>query len=141
MTRTKISESAFRHYVRVRMGVNGPKGRLMHCARRDGEGKFWKVRLDSGEWVWPDRLILDGPGTHVCVCSACELSFMSEQVNDVLCPICEGEPLAVPSDDIRKPRAYLHGARTTIAKPAPATSEQVAEVERLRRELEDESPF
>lgn len=88
MSRAPLDTSAFRHYMRVRMGVSGPTGRLLRCTKRDGGGTYWKVRLDSGEWVWPDRLVLDGPGDRVATCADCGLPFMTNSA-EVLCPYCD----------------------------------------------------
>ena len=87
MSGARLDTSAFRHYLRVRLGVTGPKGRLLRCEKRDG-GSYWKVKLDSGEWVWPDGLIVDGPGDRVGTCGDCGLSFMSTGAL-ALCPICD----------------------------------------------------
>jgi hypothetical protein len=88
MSRPKVDESAFRHYMRVRMGATGPTGRLLRCARRNGGGHYWKVHLDSGEWVWPDGLVIDGPGDRVAVCAECELPFMTKG-DEPLCAYCD----------------------------------------------------
>lgn len=81
-------DSGFRHRLRVRIGgIDGPKGRLYHCDGR--QGKFWKVRLDTGEWVWPDRLVVDGPGDHYNhACLDCRLPFKGD-VGDLLCQACQ----------------------------------------------------
>jgi hypothetical protein len=84
----KVDESAFRHGTRVRLGATGPKGRLLRCAKRDGTGSYWKVRLDRGDWVWPEGLVLDGPGDRVATCAECALPFLSIDV-EVLCPRCD----------------------------------------------------
>jgi hypothetical protein len=81
--------SAFRHYLRVRIGIDGPKGRLLHCDKRHGSGKFWKVKLDSGAWVLPEGLILDGPGDRVATCRQCGLSFVTGDRHEVLCRLCQ----------------------------------------------------
>jgi hypothetical protein len=61
MTLTR-DESGFRHRLRVRLGANGPLGRLLHIEKKDKSGWYWKVKLDSGEWVWPADLHVDGTG-------------------------------------------------------------------------------
>lgn len=81
-------ETGYRHLLRVRIGVHGPKGRLTKCARKDGTGFYWKVRLDSGEWVWPADLVIDGPGDGVARCAECEMRFMCTAVVP-LCPGCD----------------------------------------------------
>jgi hypothetical protein len=84
-------ESAFRHGLRVRIGKDGPKGKLLHCEKRDGTGKYWKVRLNSGEWRWPDGIVIDGPGDHFAGhCLDCRLPFIGDS-GDLLCRACQGE--------------------------------------------------
>lgn len=88
MTTRDRDESAYRHYTRVRIGITGPQGRLMRCAKKDGSGHYWKVRLDTGEWMWPADLILDGPGDRVAACAECGMRFMTTEPA-VLCPGCD----------------------------------------------------
>lgn len=86
----RMETSGFRHGLRVRMGVSGPKGMLLKCEKRDRSGHYWKVRLQSGEWVWPEGLILDGLGDRVAVCEECALPFMTDKVGDgLLCTRCD----------------------------------------------------
>jgi hypothetical protein len=101
----RMDTSGFHHGLRVRMGARGPKGMLLRCERRDGTGFYWKVRLNTGEWVWPEGLILEGPGTRVGVCEQCALPFMTDQTGDgLLCPRCDEE---------------IHGTRARAADPTP----------------------
>lgn len=89
--RRELNTAAFQHYMRVRIGgAGGPLGRLMRCEKKDGSGHYWKVRLDTGEWVWPDAMVLDGPGHYVGHCAECELPMLMEQPNGVgLCRYCD----------------------------------------------------
>jgi len=90
--RERMDTSGFRHGLRVRMGITGAKGILLHCERKDGTGRYWKVRLQTGEWVWPEGLILDGPGDQVAVCEQCALPFMTLKLGDgLLCARCDEE--------------------------------------------------
>lgn len=86
--RQRRDESGFRHRMRVRMHtLDGPKGRLFHCDGRNG--KFWKVRLENGEWVWPDGIVVDGPGDRLHPgCLECRLPFRGD-VGDLLCNHCQ----------------------------------------------------
>jgi hypothetical protein len=54
--------NGYRHGMRVRLGSHGPTGKLLHCEKKDKSGWYWKVKLDSGEWVWPADLHIDGKG-------------------------------------------------------------------------------
>jgi hypothetical protein len=76
--------SCFRHYDRVLVGADRAKGRLLECEKRDGSGKYFKVKTDAGEWRWPDVLILDGPGAIVAVCEMGEGRFMTDKPGDGL---------------------------------------------------------
>jgi len=137
-------QSSFVHLTRVRMGVNGPKGRLMRC---DGNrGVFWKVKLDGcNEWMWPDapghEMIIDGPGAGVARCVDCELSYMTDGKSPK-CPSCDKRSFGKPAE-IRRPNAYLAGARmsappVTIRDLTP--EEEQAEIARRKRESEA-TPF
>jgi hypothetical protein len=89
---SRRDESGFRHGLRVRVGgAAGPKGVLFECRGRNGP--FWKVRLQGGEWVWPDDLIVDGPGTEVNPCCAsCALPFiMRAGSGELICNRCDAE--------------------------------------------------
>ncbi len=89
-TMSRRDETGFRHGLRVRIGANGPKGKLLQCEKRDNSGKYWRVRLDSGEWVWPDNIVIDGPGDHVERCLECRLEFIGN-VGDLLCTPCQDD--------------------------------------------------
>jgi hypothetical protein len=84
---TSRNESGFKHLLRVRIGANGPTGRLLHIEKKDKSGWYWKVKLDSGEWVWPADLVQDGPGDCVGRCQDCGMRFLSQQP-EPLCPSC-----------------------------------------------------
>jgi hypothetical protein len=133
-------ESSYRHYMRVRMGATGPKGRLLKCKKRDGSGYFWKVKLDSGEWVWPDGLVLDGPGDRVATCGDCGIAFMADG-RSPLCPTCDESAFGEPSE-IRNIGAALSGNRSGVKAPAPIDQEAAAEQRRRDHEdLEKNSPY
>lgn len=87
----ELNTAAFKHYLRVRIGgAGGPLGRLMRCEKKDGSGHYWKVKLDTGEWVWPDAMVLDGPGQHVGTCVECELPLLVGRPGDAgLCRSCQ----------------------------------------------------
>jgi hypothetical protein len=101
--------SAFRHLMRVRLGVKGPKGQLLRCSKREGGGTYWKVKLDSGEWVWPDGIIIDGPGDRVGTCAECGLPFMSPSPVPPICGVCD-EKLFGTQQRASEPAEY-QGAR------------------------------
>ncbi len=87
MSAQPLDTSGYRHYLRVRLGVNGPSGRLMRCQRKTGPGVYWKVRLETGEWVWPADLIQEHPGECVARCAECDMRFLCAKV-EPLCPYC-----------------------------------------------------
>jgi len=81
----------FRHGLRVRIGsVDGPKGVLLRCERRDGSGIYWKVRLQDGRWIFPDDVIVDGRGDRVGTCGDCGLRFVNTGV-ELICDRCNAE--------------------------------------------------
>lgn len=83
----EIPASSFRHLLRVRLGVNGPRGRLFHCEKRDRSGYYWKVKLETGEWVWPHGLVIDGVGDRIVTCAECESPFIT--TDEILCRNCD----------------------------------------------------
>lgn len=87
MSHPTRDESGYRHRMRVRIGVNGTKGVLLQCGPSKRTGlPYWKVKLSTGEWMWPADLIIDGPGDRVGTCAECGMRFMTETPE----PICKG---------------------------------------------------
>jgi hypothetical protein len=92
--------SSFRHGLRVRIGgIDGPRGVLLQC----GGGAYWRVKLDrSGDWTYPDRLVVDGVGDVLgASCAQCELPYKTTPGN----PICDA------CDE------HAHGARDRVDDP------------------------
>lgn len=88
MSPERLDESAFRRLMRVRLGKNGPRGRLMHCEKKDRSGWYWKVKLETGEWAWPADIHIDGPGELVARCQECRLPFLCKVI-EPLCRYCD----------------------------------------------------
>jgi len=107
---TTRNETGFRHNLRVRIGAaNGPTGRLLRCHKRDSGDAYWRVRLTSGEWVWPDRIIVDGIGdVLIDACTECQLPFIGQK-GDLLCLPCDEEQFGA------RERAADTGARDATA--------------------------
>jgi hypothetical protein len=83
---SRRSESGFRHGLRVRVGAR--KGVLLHCQGRTGDGYYWKIRLQSGLWVWPDDFAVDGPGTVLGdSCAQCGLPYY-HRGEELICMPC-----------------------------------------------------
>jgi hypothetical protein len=100
--------AGYKHLMRVRLGQHGPAGRLLHCEKKDKSGWYWKVKLDSGEWVWPADLHVDGTGPLVSHCRDCGLPFIHERA---------GEPSAATATRTRTaPRSAHRNPRTTRAR-------------------------
>lgn len=78
-------------------GVDGARGVLLHCESRTRPGRrYWKVRLQSGTWVWPNEhggLVVDGDGDHVTPeCAACGLPFICRTGSrELICARCDAE--------------------------------------------------
>jgi hypothetical protein len=79
-------ESGFRHLMRVRLGVNGAKGRLYRCTSRRGY-EFWRVKLADRTWAWPADCVQDGEGDTVTRCGDCDMRFISDG-SSPLCRYC-----------------------------------------------------
>jgi hypothetical protein len=86
--------NGYRHGMRVRLGSHGPTGKLLHCEKKDKSGWYWKVKLDSGEWVWPADLHIDGKGALVQHCRECRLPFLGDGIKD-FCYRCDEEMFGV----------------------------------------------
>ncbi len=106
--------SCFKHYDRVLVGADRARGRLLACEKKDGTGKYFKVKTDGGEWRWPDVLILDGPGAQVGTCEIGEGRFMTTGAGDgLLCPRHEEEQFGTRSRALEPPdrRPFRKGGR------------------------------
>jgi hypothetical protein len=108
-------EAGFVHGLRVRVGND--KGVLLRCEPRAGD-PYWRIRLQTGEWLQPRDFIVDGPGDEVDDCAQCGLPCY-HRVGDLLCQRCDvaafgpsTRPLetATTRDDIG-PRRGLHRHR------------------------------
>jgi hypothetical protein len=49
----------------------------MQCTSKRTGKEFWKVKLDTGEWVWPEDLVQDGIGDCLTRCGDCGMRFLS----------------------------------------------------------------
>jgi hypothetical protein len=111
-------EQSFRNGLRVRIGgATGSRGVLRHCESKLNPGTFyWKVRLDNGQWVWPDGLVVDGPGDEVALmCGRCELPYLRVRGGgELICRPCSDEQFgpADRQDDIH-PRPFNQRRRWT----------------------------
>jgi hypothetical protein len=91
--------SCFTHYARVLVGANRAPGRLMRCQSKRTGGEYWKVRLDSGEWLWPDNIILATPGERVATCELGGGRFLTDETGEgLLCPKHDGETFGTAED-------------------------------------------
>jgi hypothetical protein len=129
------------HGQRVQIGFGGPSGTVKRCKRKPpNTGHYYKVLLDDGSWVWPDRLVAESAGPHECRCVECGLRFRSQQMNDVLCPHCDkydsrrAADEALPGAHIRQPikesavalaRARAARGRDLFDEPPPPTDDDV----------------
>jgi len=111
-------ESSYRHGMRVR--INGEKGVLFRCEKRDQSGGvYWKVRLNGGAWVWPDNLVVDWPGDQIGTCGSCELPFYHRAGDgELLCDRCNAEQFGTATraredahDAARDRSRYYHSLR------------------------------
>jgi hypothetical protein len=135
---TPRDESGYKHLMRVRLGAHGAKGRLMRCTSKRTGKPFWKVKLDTGEWVWPEDLVQDGIGDCLTRCGDCGMRFLSNGQSP-LCPVCAPSAFGAPSE-IRRPNAYLSGVRTPMTV-RELTAEELAEAAEQRRRDDEMSPY
>ena len=100
--------AGYQHGLRVRLGsATGPLGKLLHCESKRTGGKYWRVRLDSGEWKWPNEdggVIVDGPGNAVSTCQQCGLRFVLRQGSgEVICTRCDREMFGTHDERVSDP--------------------------------------
>jgi hypothetical protein len=84
-----MNTTGYRRNMRVRIGQHGPTGYLRECPYKAKPGTYWKIKLDSGEWAWPDAMVLDGPGELLSNCRDCGLPFIHERAGEPLCRYCD----------------------------------------------------
>jgi hypothetical protein len=83
------------HGYRVTLGHGGPAGVLNRCLSKTYLRYFWKVKLQSGAWVWPDGIVADSTGPCIARCVECELEYRGETPQSGgLCPNCAHAQLA-----------------------------------------------
>jgi DNA-directed RNA polymerase subunit RPC12/RpoP len=83
------------HGYRVTLGHGGPAGVLNHCLSKTTLRRYWKVKLDSGAWVWPDDVVAESEGPCVARCVECELEYRgATPQSGGLCPNCAHALLA-----------------------------------------------
>jgi hypothetical protein len=139
------------HGQRVQIGFGGPSGTVKRCKRKPPKtGHYYKVLLDDGSWVWPDRVVAASSGAHECRCAECRMRFRSDDPHEVLCPNCDtygSERLAeeaLPGANIRHPikESAVALARMRAARGAatPTTRDQNL-FDAVPPPTEDDGPF
>jgi hypothetical protein len=128
--------------VQTRAGVTGV---VFRCRGR--RGPYFKAKLRTGEWVWPDQVIAESSGTYAARCGECCIDFRSQAANSHTCPNCVARESRSQGHD----RAWVGSAtfsRMPAAKtftPAPvtvsATPEQRERIDRGRVSDDSDSPF
>jgi hypothetical protein len=94
----------------MRVRVGGERGVLLHCEPRSGAARYWKVRLQTGQWVSPARLVVDGQGDElVPACGRCGLPFLRRpQSGELLCIYCDVELFGTERDHALDVAADAH---------------------------------
>jgi hypothetical protein len=87
--------------LRVTFGHGREAGTLFLCKHR-----FWKVRMDAGDWRWPDGIVVESTGAHVRVCQECELEFRTDVRNEVFCVPCDRRMDRRQATDARPSHAF-----------------------------------
>lgn len=97
---------------------------------------------NRGERVWPEGWIL-GVGKITGRCLKCEQDYRADDTSGGFCPACYRERNAAHAahSGIRKPLAYMRGARNAATRRHVDTPEDIAAREQQRRQDELESPF
>ncbi len=77
------------HGDRVRVGTyDGRLGTVIRCRKKNGSSHYFKIKLDDGEWLWPDHVVADSRGQYDCTCRECEIPFKSDDIGEIFCPNC-----------------------------------------------------
>jgi hypothetical protein len=98
-----MTPAGFRHGLRVRIGTARVPGVLLRCEKRDGSGSYWRVRLQSGAWLWPSEcgsLVVDGSGDAVATCQDCGLQFLTVDPTAPTCDRCQAEAFGTAADRV-----------------------------------------
>jgi hypothetical protein len=82
-------EGGFRNGLRVRVG--DVRGVLLRIDRRTGHGHYWKIRLQTDKWIWPDDFAVDGPGDERHErCEQCGLPYYARAGSgELICRDCD----------------------------------------------------
>jgi uncharacterized Zn finger protein (UPF0148 family) len=153
-------EIEFTHGQRVRVsGFTGPRGVMMHCKRT-----YWKVKLQSGEWVYPNDVVADTDGPFEYRCQECGIPFRTKSQGEPFCPVHDNREAMVQSyersrniSDIHRyhleskranfrvaPDAGLNQAAAGTVREAVPTPENAttAAVRKIAQQIDDtEYPF
>lgn len=101
------------------------------------EGKqYVKVQIQSvasglgriGEWVWPEGWVI-GQGPKAGHCLDCRQEFRTADPDPSgFCLPCDRQAQRemAAASPIRRPHAYMHGARTPIERAAPGDLKEIA---------------
>ena len=102
----------YRHGLRVRLKDAAGAwqlGVLLRCETREGR-TYWRVRLQTGGWLPPAGLVVDGPGhERHYACAECRLPFFtSAGSGELLCRRCDAELFgtAVRAREADPPRKF-----------------------------------
>lgn len=131
---------------RVQHRTSGTKGTVIKCRyRAPREGTYFRVRLVTGVWVWPEQVIAESEGPYLTTCIECAIGMRTKAPNGLgLCVNC------AERDEDRRARQLVGSstfARSRAAQrfqPASvtvnATNEQRERIDRGRVSPGDE-PF
>ena len=88
---------------RVRVhGFEGKRAIILRFTRKSDGAPYFKAKIENtGELVWPDRVVADSSGAFEHECTDCEIRFRSDAALDPLCPNCARPRGDGP--DVRRP--------------------------------------
>jgi hypothetical protein len=124
---------------------DGVQGIVFRC--RGQRGPYFKVKLSTGEWVWPDQVIAESSGPYLRTCGECGIEFRSEAPNSYTCPNCVAGIRRAQGDHdhARGSRTFSRMPAAKKFQPAPvrvdATEEQRERIDRGRVSDDSDSPF
>lgn len=97
--------------MRVTFGHGGPVGTLFFCKRR-----FWKVRMDAGDWRWPDGIVVLSAGSFVRTCQECDLQFRTDKAGEVFCNPCDRRMDMARAHDPGSPQQFERMGRRPVVR-------------------------
>jgi hypothetical protein len=118
-------------------------GKVVVLRRRADNAPFKMVQITGGARVgtrvFPHDGWVLGSGSREATCLECQQPFRTNEPKAEFCQACDRDKPSHGPDDIRKPLAFMYGARTPRPAARERTPEELVEIEEQRRRDAEES--